>query len=290
MRDLSIEYQPYPAEGYAAEEAWAENVAQSNATAPPGEESPSQQQKTAPITTDPTVAHAGLTEIDAPPASTETQINGISSATTDTPVASGIDNAAANNSGTSGWEAKLPSNTNGTGEDWVRIDRDLTETDTGNSATLAGQTGTQSWAEDVPAPTEAEMPTPAYAQPPVAEDGFKEVQHHHHRANRSRGGGDHRGDRRGRGGFRGDRGDGRGGRGGYRGDRDRGRGGRGRGSEGGYRGRGRGGAGGQPGPPPNGGNATAAGGGWGDSSAEGWASSGAGSGGKTENKVEEGKW
>lgn len=120
--------------------------------------------------------------------------------------------------------------------DWVEIPRDPAETDTGNAATPAAMTSTQSWAEDVPAET-----PPAYAQPPAgAPDGFHEVQH---RGGRGRGPqGEHRGGTRGGRGFRGDRGEGGGrGRGGYRGDRGGGDGerrGRGRGGFRGNRGRG----------------------------------------------------
>lgn len=190
-----------------------------------------------PVGTDPTVAHAGLTELDDP---TEPTTNGTSHHvdTPTVPDASNIDAGAANAAAGSNWDVKS------SGEaDWMEVaQRDPAETDTGNKATPAAMSGTQSWAEDVP----SSMPTPAYIQtPPTNEgDGFHEVSHH--RGGRGRGGaqGEHRGGNRGRGGFRGDRGEGGGrGRGGHRGDRGGGdgerRGGRGRG--GGFRGnRGRG--------------------------------------------------
>ena len=176
---------------------------------------------TAAIGTDPTVANAGLTEMDAQPGD---MTNGFSNHvdTPSVPTASNIDAGAANMAGGNNWDAKA---TTPGGEDWVQVDRDPTETDTGTNATPAAMTSTQSWAEDVP--TEASAP-PAYES--GVGDGFREVQHH--RGGRGRGG-DHRGgERRGRGGFRGDRERGGRGRGGFRGDRG--------GGEGGHRGRGRG--------------------------------------------------
>lgn len=223
VRDLAIEYAPY-----AAEEAWAEEVAQSEPAPPAAEDSASTA-----IGTDPTVAHAGLTEIDVPPQpSSNEQSNHVD--TPQVPEASNIDAGAANNAAETSWDVKA--SVSSEQNDWVEVPRDPAETDTGNAATPAGMTSTQSWAEDVP----AEQP-PVYAQPTSAEggDGFHEVQH---RGGRGRGGpGEHRGGNRGRG-FRGDRGEGGGrGRGGYRGDRGGGDGerrGRGRGGFRGNRGRG----------------------------------------------------
>lgn len=227
VRDLAFEYAPY-----AAEEAWAEEVAQSEPAPPAAEDS-----SLTPVGTDPTVAHAGLTEIDDPAAPTT---NGTSHHvdTPTVPDASNIDAGAANAAAGSNWDVKS------SGEaDWMEVaQRDPAETDTGNLATPAAMSSTQSWAEDVP----SSMPTPGHAQPPPANDGdgFHEVSHH--RGGRGRGGvqGEHRGGNRGRGGFRGDRGEGGGrGRGGHRGDRGGGDGERrgGRGRSGGFRGnRGRG--------------------------------------------------
>ena len=228
VRDLAIEYAPY-----AAEEAWAEEVAQSEPAPPAAEDSPSTA-----IGTDPTVAHAGLTEIDAPP---ESEGSGLSNHvdTPQVPEAANIDAGAANAAAETNWDVKASISTEQ--NDWVEVPRDPAETDTGNAATPAGMTSTQSWAEDVP----SEQP-PAYAQPASGEapDGFHEVQHN--RGGRGRGGqGEHRGGHRGRG-FRGDRAEGGGGgrgRGGFRGDRGGGDGerrGRGRGGFRGNRDRGRG--------------------------------------------------
>lgn len=206
-----------------------EEVAQAEPGPPTGEDSSS-----TPVGTDPTVAHAGLTEIEN---LQEPVTNGISSHidTPNVPDASNIDAGAANAAAGNNWDAKQSV----TGEDWVEVPRDPAETDTGNAATPAAMTNnTQSWADQVD-----QMPQPAYTQPPATEggDGFHEVQHH--RGGRGRGGqGEHRGGRGSRGGFRGERGEGGRGRGGHRGDRGGGDGerrGRGRGGyRGGNRGRG----------------------------------------------------
>ena len=222
VRDLAFEYAPY-----AAEEAWAEEVAQSEPNPPAAEETSS-----TPVGTDPTVAHAGLTEIENP---VEPVANGVSSHvdTPTVPDASNIDAGAANAAGGANWDAK-PS-----GEaDWMEVaQRDPAETDTGNQGTPAAMSNTQSWAEDVPS-----VPPPSYNQTTANDgDGFHEVSRH--RDGRGRGGaqGEYRGGNRGGRGFRGDRGEGGGrGRGGHRGDRGGDNERRGRGRGGGFRGRGRG--------------------------------------------------
>ena len=205
------------------------------------------------MATDPTIAHAGMTEIDAE--ANEPVTNGASNHvdTPTVPDASNIDAGAANAAATTNWDAAVDQGA----DSWVEVPRDLAETDTGVAATPAAMAGTQSWAEDVPAES-APAPVAPTAEPKAAGgDGFHEV--HHGRGGRGRNGsygehhGEHRGSHRGRGGFRGDRG----GDGGYRegGYRGRGsfRGDRG-GGEGGYRGRGRGGFRGNrgrgEGPPP----------------------------------------
>ena len=223
VRDLAFEYAPY-----AAEEAWAEEVAQSSPTAP---QASADDPPTA-IGTDPTIANAGLTEIDGQP---EQAPNGVSNHvdTPSVPDASNIDAGAANAAGGNNWDAKV--NVSG-GDDWVQVDRDPAETETGMDATPAAMTSTQSWADDVP--REAPLShTEVSSNGNGAADGFREVQHH--RGGRGRGGEHRGGERRGRGGFRGDREGGGRGRGGFRGDRGGGEGGhRGRGRGGGFRGRG----------------------------------------------------
>ena len=147
------------------------------------------------------------------------------------PEASNIDAGAANAAAENNWDAKVITEAGPDG--WVEIPRDPAETDTGNAATPAGLTSTQSWAEDVPVEPVTSTVAPDV---PAANggDGFHEVHHSRGRGGRGeyRGGGRGRG--RGGGGDRGGEGSYRG-RGGYRGDRG--------GGEGGYRGRGRGGRG-----------------------------------------------
>ncbi|KAI9669226.1 MAG: hypothetical protein M1817_004721 [Caeruleum heppii] len=179
--------------------------------------------------TDPTIAHAGLTEL-----STATPVaNGVND-TIESPAVlqqSSIDAEAANEAAETRWDERLSASVEGEG--WVEVPRDPAETDTGLKATPAAMSGTQSWADDQPTPAPASQqatngPSPGNAG---AGDGFHEV--HHSRGGRGRGGfqGERRGSFRGRGG-RGSEGGFRG-RGGFRGDRG--------GGEGGYRGRGRGG-------------------------------------------------
>ncbi|KAL8938298.1 MAG: hypothetical protein Q9211_003276 [Gyalolechia sp. 1 TL-2023] len=137
VRDLAFEYTPY-----AAEEAWAEDVAQSEPNPPAAEET------TPEVGTDPTVAHAGLTELDS---AAEPISNGVSHHidTPTVPDASNIDAGAANAAAADpNWEAKLSASAESGPDGWVEIARDPAETDTGTTATPAGMTSTQSWAED----------------------------------------------------------------------------------------------------------------------------------------------
>ncbi|MCJ1477313.1 hypothetical protein MMC13_005984 [Lambiella insularis] len=225
IRDTAAEHAPST---YAAEEAWVEEVAQSEPTVP------STQEDTPEVVSDPTILHAGLTEIDQ---ETEPKVNGTTSHidTPTVPDASNIDAGAANAAGETNWEAKMSASAASGPDGWVEVPRDPAETDTGIAATPAAVTGAQSWAEDVPVEPAS---TPAE---PTGNEGFHEV--HHSNRGRGRGGfhGESRGGFRGRGGgFRNDRGGegGHRGRGGYRGDRGGGEGYRGRGGRRGDRGRG----------------------------------------------------
>ena len=216
IRDSSEHHAP---SAYAAEEAWAEEVAQSEPAPPTTQETPIQEaaSEEPPLTaSDPTVVHAGLTEIDLEP---QPITNGVSShvETPTVPEASNIDAGAANAAAETNWEAKLSTPSASGPDGWVEVPRDPNETDTGTISTPAAATNTQSWAEDVPIEP-ATKPIPSAPAVTSGNDGFHEVHHS-----------------RGRG-----RGNGGGGRGGYRGDRG-GRGfgrGRGRGSLRGQRGRG----------------------------------------------------
>ncbi|KAI9777480.1 MAG: hypothetical protein M1835_005232 [Candelina submexicana] len=236
VKQIALEHAPY-----AAEEAWAEGVAQAEPASPTSEDPPP------PVGTDPTVVNAGLTEIDNPmmPDGGNVEHN-------ETPTVieqSTIDAGAANAAAETQWDAKMSASAESGPDDWVSVPRDPAETETGTAATPAAFTNnsTQSWADDHPTepvapPTDFAEATPISTNAVTNGDGFHEVHHSRGgRGGRSRGafrGGE--GGYRSRGGYRGDRherGD-RGGEGGYRG-----RGGyRGeRVGEGGYRGRGRGG-------------------------------------------------
>ncbi|KAI6550395.1 hypothetical protein MCOR03_009470 [Pyricularia oryzae] len=168
--------------------------------------------------TDPTIANAGLTEIDAGADIVIT--NGHSaeasaeSANTGAPANADVGEGAANAAADSQWDAGNASMS--ASQEWVEVPREPAETDNGLNATPAAPANTQSWADDA-----ADHAAEAPAVPADPNDGFQSVQ------GRNRGRGDREGGNwRGRGNYRGNRG--------FRGD------GRGRG-----RGRGRGGNGGQ---------------------------------------------
>ncbi|KAK4640197.1 hypothetical protein QC761_604870 [Podospora bellae-mahoneyi] len=164
------------------------------------------------VETDPTVANAGLTEVDDGSAVALTNGHGqdASSVSGGAPGNADVADSAANAAGENQWDT---GNTISDSQEWVSVNvpRDLSETETGAAATPAQPTApvtNQSWADEHPE-TAAEATTPA-------DDGFHQV------PSRSRGSRD--GGHRGRGGFRGRgggfRGDGRGrgrGRGGDRG-------------------------------------------------------------------------
>lgn len=166
---------------------------------------------------DPTIAHAGLTELqDTTSIPIHSQSND-DEATRTVPEQASIAEAGANAAAESKWdaEASIHTEASAAGEDWVNVPRDPAETDTGLQATPAAPTAqaenSNSWADEVEA-------TPVVAE----NDGFEQVKGRHS---------EHRGRGRGRGG-RGDgfRGRGRGGqRGEFRGGRGRGGEARGRG-------------------------------------------------------------
>ncbi|KAI0385502.1 hypothetical protein F5Y04DRAFT_186887 [Hypomontagnella monticulosa] len=167
--------------------------------------------------TDPTVAHAGLTEIDTAGA-TAPFTNGH---TESTPVSGIPENAdvsdnAANAAAESQWDTGNDLSASISQEEWVKVPRDPTETETGLAATPASTGNVQSWADEQP-----ENPPETQARAPTeANDGFHQVQRNRPRGDREggwrgRGRGDHRGGYRGHGEGRGrGRGRGRGGMGG----------------------------------------------------------------------------
>jgi hypothetical protein len=198
---------------FAAEEAWVDEVAQAQPAAPETEASEA--------VSDPTIAHAGLTEIGAGASavggSAETGASGA-------PAASSIEPGAANAAAEEQWDKQATGGDDPLSESFEMVPRDPAETE--NPHVAAPVTSTQSWADDTPEP----QTTSGAA---TGGDGFHEVTHHN-RGGRGRGG--HQGE--GRGGFRGR---GRGGpRGDFRGGRGRGRG-EFRGGRGGFRGAPRGG-------------------------------------------------
>ncbi|RYO31537.1 hypothetical protein AA0111_g4757 [Alternaria arborescens] len=192
---------------FAAEEAWVDDVAQSQAAAPETE-----------AVSDPTIANATLTEMEAGAKPLNETTNDASAA----PAASGIGMESANAAAEAQWDKQPTGGDDPLTESFEMVPRDPAETETPHAG--AAVTSTQSWADDTPEPSAAP------AAPTPADDGFSQVQHS--RGGRGRGG--HPGGERG--GYRGR------GRGGPRGDF---RGGRGRGGRGGFRG-GRGGFRGAP--------------------------------------------
>jgi len=193
---------------FAAEEAWVDDVAQAH------------ESETPEAVSDPTIAHAGLTELDAGAAT----VGGAEAEQSLAPAAASIEPEAANAAATAQWDKQASGQDQPLTEPFEMIPRDPAETETRHAT--APVTSTQSWADDTPEPQ---------AQPRT-NDGFSEVQHT--RGGRGRGG-QHQGEGRGGGGYRGR------GRGGPRGGGEfRGRGrGRGdfRGGRGGFRGAPRGG-------------------------------------------------
>ncbi|VUC22784.1 unnamed protein product [Clonostachys rosea] len=153
------------------------------------------------VTTDPTIANAGATELDATVPVPGEQEQAVQAATNG--IANiNVSDEAANAVAGSHWD--------NTGEvaisqEWVdvKVPRDPAETETGLTATPAAAGNNQSWADDHPEP--AAETAPANAGEP--NDGFHQVQRN--RGRNEREGGNHRG--RGRGEWRGrGRGDGRG--------------------------------------------------------------------------------
>ncbi|SLM34334.1 hypothetical protein LPUS_03083 [Lasallia pustulata] len=181
VRDAALEHAPY-----AAEEAWAEEVAQSEPV-PPAAEEPSPP----PPATDPTVAHAGLTEIDS---AAEPLENGTSShiETPTVPDASSIDAGAANAAAENNWGPELSASATSGPEGWVEVPRDPAETDTGLTATPGAMASTTSWAEEV---TSEVGPASTQSMAPPALNGDSGFQEVHHGRGRGRGGfqGEHRG-------------------------------------------------------------------------------------------------
>lgn len=197
MKQAALEEAPF-----AAEEAWVDDVAQHQAAPPEA-------------VSDPTIANAGLTEIEAG----AKPVTEAAAEPSEVPAAANVGTDSANAAAQAQWDKQQTGSDDPLTESFEMVPRDPAETETPHAA--AAPNSTQSWADDTP----EQGSTPA--GPAAANDGFSEV--HHSRGGRGRGGhggGDRGGYRgRGRGGprgeFRGGRGRGRGefrgGRGGFRG-------------------------------------------------------------------------
>jgi hypothetical protein len=108
-----------------------------------------------PPQTDPTLAHAAFTELDAAPLAS--LANGHEESTVDTssiPQNSGIGEDAANAAAESNWDTNADLTAS---QEWVDVSRDGAETETGITATIAAPSNTQSWADDHPESPKAEV-------------------------------------------------------------------------------------------------------------------------------------
>ncbi|KAI0406940.1 hypothetical protein F4802DRAFT_555097 [Xylaria palmicola] len=167
------------------------------------------QESTTAVQTDPTIVHAGLTEIDSTGA-TEPLTNGHAESAPHSATLTNADvsDSAANAAGESEWDTNTAMTASMTQEGWVEVPRDPAETETGLTATPAVATNVQSWADDQP-----ENPPEQVA---AATDGFHQVQRNRPRGHdresgwRGRSRGDYRGGHRGNFEGRGGRGRGRG--------------------------------------------------------------------------------
>lgn len=169
-------------------------------------ESPAVEAESYPVESDPTIANAGMTELDDLPSSLPV-INGHGDAHAEAdavgiPQNAGIDEGASNEAAETHWDTAKPESLSASQDDWVKVPRDVSETDTGIEATPAAHQAPQqtiaSWAEE----------TSQAAPSSTTADGFHEVA-------RSKGQG--QGQNRGRGGRGRGRGGPRGGRGAPRG-------------------------------------------------------------------------
>ncbi|RQM04724.1 hypothetical protein DH86_00004325 [Scytalidium sp. 3C] len=100
-----------------------------------------------PVETDPTVANAGLTEIEILPSSTINGSHEPSAVQSPVPQNSGFGDGA-NAAAEANWDNN--NDLSASQEGWVEVPRDAAETETGVNATPAGPGNTQSWADDQP--------------------------------------------------------------------------------------------------------------------------------------------
>ncbi|KAI0130735.1 hypothetical protein F4814DRAFT_444871 [Daldinia grandis] len=103
--------------------------------------------------TDPTIAHAGLTEIDSTGA-TAPLTNGHTESTPTSapgvPENADVGDDAANAAAESQWDANNDLSASISQEEWVEVPRDPTETETGLTATPVSTGNVQSWADEQP--------------------------------------------------------------------------------------------------------------------------------------------
>lgn len=127
---------------------------------PVAEDSTTEAPAEYPVESDPTLANAGLTELNAPEASAIA--NGHPATTFETqgiPTNAGIGEGAANAAAETQWD---PSTEMSASQEWVEVPRDAAETDTGVTATPAAPSNVQSWADDQPdSPGEVSIQTPS---------------------------------------------------------------------------------------------------------------------------------
>jgi hypothetical protein len=128
----------------------AEVKAASLAQVPPTaevDEAPVVETAEYPVQTDPTIANAGLTEIDDA-AQASSFANGHAAYDAQgIPQNSGFGDGAANAAAEANWDN---SNDLSASQEWVEVPRDATETNTGVTGTPAAPSNTQSWADDQP--------------------------------------------------------------------------------------------------------------------------------------------
>lgn len=191
-----------------ATEDGEQNEAQNDAETVPGQ-----------LTSDPTIANAGLTELEdtATLVSATTENATVADPLAQVPEQASTTAEAANPVAESSWTGEASMTTENTqGDDWVQVPRDPAETETAAFAP-APQQSTTNWADEAGAAAEEQ----GIVQPISENDGFSEVRRE--RGGRARGGRgsgrgfEGRGRGRGRGEHRGHRGGGGRGRGGPRG-------------------------------------------------------------------------
>jgi hypothetical protein len=115
------------------------------------QEAPAVETTQYPVESDPTIANAGLTELDAPAATSITNGQEGHYESHAIPQNAGLGNGAANAAAEANWDA---ANDLSASQEWVEVPRVPAETDTGATPTPAAPSKVQSWADDQPDSTE----------------------------------------------------------------------------------------------------------------------------------------